>query len=122
MCDSVTLEGTCKPAWACDFVSMGFTHHSGRNPKPLWAMLGSPNWAHLIFLQGKRKIEIKKKKKSSQKPLLGEFPKQISSLGSLHRNRKAPRGFPSACLDEDPQQHCSQGKGHGSRGATGASP
>jgi len=104
---------TCKPAWVCGFVPMIFTQHPGRNPKLPQAGPGSPDWAHLILLRGGAEIQAKK-------PPLGEFPKQILSLGSPHRNGKAPGGFPSACLEEDPQQHCSQGEGHGSQGVTSA--
>lgn len=110
-----TLEETCKPAWARIFVPMNFIYHPGRNPKPCQTGLGSPNQAHLILLMGK-----KKKFKPKSLPL-GEFPKQTLSFGSPRRNRKAPRGFPSACLDEDPQQRCSQGKRRESQGATSAS-
>lgn len=50
-------------------------------------------------------------------PPRGEFPKQILGLGSPCSNGKAPGGFPSAHLEEDPQQHGSQAEGHGSQGA-----
>lgn len=64
----VTLEGTCKPAWARGFVPMCFAYHPGRNPKPLQAGPGSPNWAYLILLR-------EKKKKLSQKASPGRVSK-----------------------------------------------
>lgn len=106
----VSLGGDLHASLDMHFCSHKLHSPSQQKPKASSGRAREPNRAHFILLREK-KIQAKK-------PPLGEFPKQISSLGSPHKSRKPPEGFPSACLNENPQQHCSQGKGHWTQGAT----
>lgn len=81
----VTLEGTCKPAWACGFVPMRFAHRPGRNPKPPQAGPGSPNRARLILLR--------EKKNSSQKASPGRVSKTNPEPWLTAQKRESSQRF-----------------------------
>lgn len=91
MCDIVSLGGDLNASLDMQFYSHKLHSLSQQKPKASSGRAREPNWAHFILLREK-KIQAKK-------PPLGEFPKQIPSLGSPHKSRKPHEGFPSACLD-----------------------
>lgn len=55
VCDSVTLEGTCKPAWACDFCLHGLHSPLWEKPKATVGNAGEPKLGTPHLSTGEKK-------------------------------------------------------------------